>query len=75
MTGQGSTEVAITTVTLKGHTEGLCYTVWSINSAINLSRITKCSWILFAFASCLHGLKQQKEERKKTLQIGGICAI
>lgn len=60
MTGQGSTEVAITTVTPKGHAEGFCFTVWSINSAINLSRITKCSWILFTCASCLHSLEQRE---------------
>lgn len=73
MTGQGSVEVAITTVTLQGHAEGFCFTVWSINSAINLSRITKCSWILFTFASRLHDLEQREEE--KTYKIAKICAI
>lgn len=63
MTDQGSIEVAITTVTLKGHMEGFCFTVRSINSAINLWRITKCSWILFTFARCLHGLAQREEEK------------
>lgn len=65
MAGQGSVEVAITAVTLQGHAEGFCFTVWSINSAINLSRITKCSRILFTFAPCLHDLEQRGGEGKK----------
>lgn len=81
MPGQGSGEVAITTVTLKGHTEGFCFTVWSINSAINLSRITKCSWMLFTFALCLRGLKQREEEeekkkkKKKTYKFAEMWAV
>ena len=75
MTGQGSTEVAITTVTPKGHAEGFCFTVWSINSAINLSRITKCSWNLFTCASCLHGLQKREEGGEKPYKIAEMGAM